>query len=304
MELQQLRCFVAVAETLHFGRAAQKLDMLPASLGRQVKLLEENVGVRLLARTTRNVSLTATGALFLTEARDIVERTDRLTTKFRRHTSQSSTILRLGVIDSAAAGLIPQLLPLFHEQFPELKVQLLEQKTIRLLPRLLSGRLDLAIVRPPDSPDSRLEFTPLFFETPMVAVPVTHPLAEREEISVHDMADQPLIVPDPRSRPHSHDLSIHLFIENGLSARVVQVAEEKQTIVHLVSSGIGLAIVPRWTSRLGIEGVRFLPLAFDEGARRKELALSACWLRDARDPARENFVKVLIDHLPSFAESA
>ncbi|MFK7889424.1 MAG: LysR family transcriptional regulator [Granulosicoccus sp.] len=304
MELQQLRCFVAVAETLHFGRAAQKLDMLPASLGRQVKLLEESVGARLLTRTTRSVSLTATGSLFLAEARDIVEQADALTTKFRRHSSQKSTTLRLGVIDSAAMGLVPQLLPLFHEQFPDVEVQLLEQKTIRLLPRLLSGRLDLAIVRPPDSPDPRLQFNPLFFETPVVAVPVTHSLAGHDEISVHDMADQPLIVPDPRSRPHSHDLSIHLFIENGLSARVVQVAEEKQTIVHLVSSGIGLAIVPRWTSRMGIDGVRFLPLAFDEGAKRKELALSACWLRDARDSARESFVKVLIDQLPALAESA
>lgn len=304
MELQQLRCFVAVAETLHFGRAAHKLDMLPASLGRQVKLLEESVGVQLLARTTRSVSLTATGALFLIEARELVDQADSLATKFRRHSNQSSTTLRLGVIDSAAVGLVPQLLPLFHEQYPDIKVQLLEQKTIRLLPRLLSGRLDVAIVRPPDSPDSRLEFTPLFFETPMVAIPVAHPLAELEQISVNDMADQPLIVPDPRSRPHSHDLSMHLFIEKGLSARVVQVAEEKQTIVHLVSSGIGLAIVPRWTSRLGIQGVKFLPLAFDEGAARKELALSACWLRGARDPVRENLLKVLIDHLPAFAESA
>lgn len=304
MELQQLRCFVAVAETLHFGRAAQKLDMLPASLGRQVKLLEESVGVRLLARTTRSVSLTATGALFLIEARELVDQADTLATKFRRHSNQSSTTLRLGVIDSAAVGLVPQLLPLFHEQYPEIKVQLLEQKTIRLLPRLLSGRLDVAIVRPPDSPDSRLEFIPLFFETPMVAIPVAHPLAERQEICVDDMADQPLIVPDPRSRPHSHDLSMHLFIEKGLSARVVQVAEEKQTIVHLVSSGIGLAIVPRWTSRLGIQGVRFVPLTFDEGAGRKELALSACWLRDAKDPVRESLLKVLIDHLPAFSESA
>lgn len=304
MELQQLRCFLAVAETLHFGRAAQKLDMLPASLGRQVKLLEESVGVRLLARTTRSVCLTDTGAQFLREARDIVERADNLATRFRRHASPDSTVLRLGVIDSAAAGLVPQLLPLFHDRHPQVSVQLLEQKTIRLLPRLLSGRLDLAIVRPPDAADSRLEFHPLFFETPVVAVPADHALATRNELSVQDMADQPLIVPDPRSRPHSHDLSIHLFIENGLSARVVQVAEEKQTIVHLVSSGIGLAIVPRWTTRLGIQGVRFLPLAFDEGARRKELALAACWLRDARDASRENFMEVLIDHLPCFAESA
>ncbi|MBX2886858.1 MAG: LysR family transcriptional regulator [Granulosicoccus sp.] len=304
MELRQLRCFVAVADTLHFGRAAQKLDILPASLGRQIKLLEESIGVRLLTRTTRNVSLTETGTQFLAEARDMVRRADRLTTKFRRRSNERSALLRVGLIDSAAAGLLPQLLPLFQQQFPKVNVQLLEQKTIHLIPKLLSGRLDLAIVRPAIVPDTRLEYSPLFHETPFVAVPENHPLASRKSLAVTDMEEQPLIVPDPRSRPHSHDLSIQLFIENGLSARVVQVAEEKQTIVNLVSSGIGLAIVPRWTSRLNVSGVRFLPLIHDTNADRKELALAACWLRNARDPIRENFMSVLNDHLPLFAESA
>ena len=94
-------------------------------------------------------------------------------------------------------------------------VQLVEDKTIRLLPRLLSGRLDLAFVRPPESPDRRLEFLFLFHETAVVAVPANHPLAGCEHVSITDLADQPLIVPERRSRPHSHDLTIKLFSKPG-----------------------------------------------------------------------------------------
>ncbi len=304
MELQQLRCFVAVAETLHFGRAAQNLNVLPASLGRQIKMLEESMGARLLARTTRNVSLTEVGRLFLPDAREMVERADKLIVKFRGHTDEASTNLRVGVIDSAAAGLIPQLLPKFQAIHPRISVQLVEQKSIRLLPKILSGRLDIAIIRPPIEADSRLKFEPLFYETPVVAVPLGHRLAERDHVNIQDMEDEPLIVPDLRSRPHSHDLSIHLFTEIGLSARIVQVAEEKQTIVNLVSSGIGLAIVPRWTKRLNVGGVRFLPLNLEPDSVRKELALSVCWLNGARDPAREYFLTVLNENLSEISKTA
>lgn len=304
MEIQQLRCFVAVADTLHFGRAAQNLNMLPASFGRHIKLLEESTGVQLLARTTRTVTLTESGSLFLKEARDVIERVDSLTIKFRDLDNERVAPLRVGAIDSAAAGLIPQLLPLFQQSSPGISVELLEQKTIRLIPKILSGRLDIAIVRPSVVSDSRLTFTPLFIETPVVALPENHELADEQELTVFDIQDLPLIVPDPRSRPQSHALSMKIFIENGLTARVVQIAEEKHTIVNLVNSGIGLAIVPRWTARLNVAGVRFIPLKMDSPNDRKELSLSACWLRDARDPVRDCFMNVLNDHIDVFAESA
>ncbi|MBD8874719.1 LysR family transcriptional regulator [Roseibium polysiphoniae] len=304
MELRQLRCFITVADSLHFGRAAQKLDMLPASLGRQIKLLEESLGCKLLVRTTRNVALTQDGERLVVAARDILERVDQVETVFRETLRERRSIVRVGAIDSAAAGLIPQLLPHFRDAYPDVDLQLLEQKTIRLLPRLLSGRLDVALVRPPELKDPRLMFRPLFHETAVVALPASHPLAAQSVISVDDMADEPLIVPDRRSRPHSHDLTMKLFIEAGLTARVAQIAEEKQTIVNLVSAGLGLAIVPRWASRLAVGGVTFVPLTVPAGSARNKLALSAVWLRDTRDPARDGFLDVLDQQLENLAETA
>lgn len=303
MELRQLRCLIAVADTLHFGRAAQNLNMLPASLGRQIKILEENLGTRLLVRTTRSVALTESGREFLESARDIIEQADRLETTFRENRRDQTSILRIGAIDSAAAGLMPQLLPHFRETHPDIDVELLEQKTFRLLPRLMSGRLDIAIVRPPEVRDARLFYQHLFYETAVVAVPGHHPLASRTSVTVQDMADEPLIVPERNSRPHSHDLTMKLFLEAGLTARVAQIAEEKQTIVSFVGAGVGVAIVPRWASRLAVGGVTFVPLKLPDGTARKRLALSAVWVRNSRHPARDAFLDVLTSQIDALAKT-
>ena len=304
MELKQLRCLVAVAETMHFGKAAQSLDMLPASFGRQIKLLEDSLGGPLLVRTTRHVELTEAGRYFVGQARDLIERADQMEQAFRDGPHGRARVLRIGAIDSAAAGLMPQLLPKFREAHPETDVELLEQKTIRLLPRLLSGRLDLAIVRLPDQPDPRLESMPLFSETAVVAVPAGHALSQRSSLTVEDIADMPLIVPDRGSRPHSHDLTIKLFVQAGHTARIAQIAEEKQTIVSLVGTGVGLAIVPKWASRLAVGGVSFIPLAQPSPTVRESLSLSAVWLGGTRHKARDAFLQILQENLDDLAGTA
>ena len=280
MELRQLRCFVAAAEELHFGRAAQRMDMLPSALGRQIQTLEHDLGTRLLTRTTRNVALTEDGAVLLAEARALLARADALAARLRARGRSNPALLRIGAIDSAAAGLLPALLYDLREHRPGIGVQIHEDKTIRLLPRILSGRLDLAFVRPPARPDPRIELRHLLHETAVVAVPRSHPLAGRARVSVGDLAGLPMIVPERHSRPHSHDLTMTLFAEAGLQARVVQLAEEKQTIVALVAAEIGLAIVPRWTARMAVPGVLF-KLLDAPGAGR--LPLAAAWAHGTRD---------------------
>ena len=301
MDLHQLRCFVTAAEELHFGRAAQRLEMLPSALGRHMRLLEEDLGTRLMTRTTRSVTLTDDGAILVKEGRALLEQADALSAKFRTSGRKQAATVRVGAIDSAAAGLLPMLLRDFRERRPDVTVQLVEDKTIRLLPRLLSGRLDLAFVRPPESPDKRLEFMFLFHETAFVAVSDHHPLASRKCVTVADLVDQPLIVPERRSRPHSHDLTITLFAEAGLQARIAQIADEKQTIVNLVAAKLGVAIVPKWTSRMAARGVRYIRLAASD---MKKLPVAAAWTRGARDPIRDEMLALLQSNLPGYALKA
>lgn len=304
MDLHQLRCFIAVAEELHFGRAAQRIGMLPSALGRHIRMLEEDLGTRLLTRTTRSVALTGDGASLLDEARALLLQADALASRFRSRGRMQAATLRVGAIDSAAAGLLPMLLHDFRELHPAVTVQLVEDKTIRLLPRLLSGRLDLAFVRPPESPDRSLDVLFLFHETVVVAVPAGHPLAGRDRLRIQDLANEPVIVPERRSRPHSHDLTIKLFAEAGLQARIAQIAEEKQTIVNLVGAGLGVAIVPRWAARMVSASVRFIPLAADAAGGLDRLPLAAAWARDSRDEVRDAMLAMLRDRLATYAGQA
>jgi len=301
MDLHQLRCFVAAAEELHFGRAAQRLDMLPSALGRFIRLLEEDLGTRLMTRTTRSVTLTDDGAILLKQASALLAQADALAATFRTHGRKQASTVRVGAIDSAAAGLLPMLLHDFRARRPDVTVQLVEDKTLRLVPQLLSGRLDLAFVRPPESTNKRLEFLFLFHETAVVAVSDRHPLASKKRLAIADLADQPLIVPERRSRPHSHDLTMKLFAEAGLEARIVQIANEKQTIVNLVSAELGVAIVPKWTSRMAARGVRYVRLAASD---MNKLPLAAAWARGTRDPIRDDMLDMLKTSLARYALEA
>lgn len=304
MDILQLRCFLAAADEMHFGRAAKSLDMLPASLGRHIKLLEERFETRLFLRTTRSVSLTEAGQAILEDARALVDQADRFEERLRGMRRSESPLLKVGAIDSAANGLMPQLLQLMRVYHPEIEIQLIEQKTIHLLPKILSGSIDIAFCRPPDIRDPKIHFQTLFYESAVVALPDDHPLSGRPALSIQDLANAPLIVPDRRSRPHSHDLTIKLFTDAGLGARIAQVAEEKHTIVNLVATGAGLAIVPRWVSRIAVPGVAFVPLSVPDGSTRSKLILAAAWARGARDPRRDALLAVLERNLVEIESSA
>ena len=304
MNLHQLRCFVLAAEELHFGRAAQKAEILPSAFGRFIRLLEEDLGTTLFERTTRNVLLTEDGTELLADARQLLAQSDAIRARFRDNVRVQARRLRIGAIDSAAMGLVPMLLNDFRADHPGVEVELVEDKTIRLLPRVLSSRLDVAFVRPPMDRPKNLNFRHLLFETPVIAIPSRHPLARRRKLSIAAIADEPVIVPDRRSRPHSYDMTIKLFEESGHTARVAQVANEKQTIVHLVSTGLGLAIVPRWISGMALAGVTYVPLSLSQQKMTGRLPLAAAWMRGSKDDLRDSLLDTLARNVHIYVSKA
>jgi DNA-binding transcriptional LysR family regulator len=304
MELRQLRCAVTVADAMHFGKAARSLDMMPAALGRHVRLLEDELGIRIFERTTRSVSLTAEGRAFLADASAILERADGLVERCREQGRSLKRIIRLGAIDSASVGLVPTLIHDLHRIDPGVTVELTEEKTIRLLPKLLSGRLDLAIIRPPARIDDRLRMRFLMHETAVVALPANHPLASRDVVDVHELADVAMIIPERGSRPHSHDLTMKLFESVGLTPRIAQIAEEKQTILNMVATHIGAAIVPLWSARLAIPGVTFLRFADVDAQAARRLPLSIAWQAHVRDENRDRLLALLAATLERYGRAA
>ncbi|PHK93277.1 LysR family transcriptional regulator [Pseudoroseomonas rhizosphaerae] len=293
MELKQLRAFLAVAEELHFGRAAARLNMLPTALGRQVRLLEEALGTPLLRRTTRQVATTPAGDALAAEARAILEHAAAAARLVRGMAAHPAGRLRIGAIDSAAAGLLPGLLARFQAAHPGIATRLTEAKGSAILPQLRAGRLDLGFVRPPLTPEPDLAFRWLLQEHPVAALPSRHPLARRRRLRLAELAPQPLILPPRRTRPHSHDGVMRLFAAVGLSPRVAQEAEEKQTIVSLVAAGIGIALLPEWAARMRVPGVVFRPVALPRAAAPPEWGLGVAWNPEAACPERALFLSLL-----------
>jgi len=290
-----------VAEELHFGHAAQKLDMLPSALGRYIKLLEDDLGLRLLTRSTRNVALTQHGTMFLQEAREIIRHADDLQHRFQKMARRNAELLRIGAIDSAAVNLVPHILPLFRERFPDIILHVMEDKTSRLLPKLKTGRLDLLFMRPNGQVDASLEQQILFYESAVLVVSDRHPLASRQVIHIQDLADVQLIVPERRVRPHSYDLTMSLFEHSGIKPQLIQIADEKQTIINMVASQVGVAVMPRWVGRMAALKVKCIDLAPELNSIRKQLPIAAVWIKETRDDALDNMMKIVMQELNAIA---
>ena len=294
MDINQLRCFVAVGKELHFGRAAQRMEMMPASLSRFIRLLEEDLGVRLLNRSTRNVSLTAEGAIFFDEANKIIDQFDALALRFKVGVKDERRTLRIGAIDSAARGLVPALLNLFVPVHPNTDIHIIEDKTINLLPKLKSGWLDMIFFRAPQIIDAAISVRFITRESCVLAVPANHPLAGRERVTLEDFKHEAMIIPERRTRPHSHDLTMSMFKQAGLSPLIAQFAEEKQTILSLVAAGLGLAVVPSSYRNMNSENVVYINLELNENI--KGLPLSIAWQKGNEDDYLKDMLKLLNDN--------
>ncbi|WP_428944257.1 LysR family transcriptional regulator [Pantoea sp. FN060301] len=294
MDINQLRCFIAVGDELHFGRAARTMEMMPASLSRFIRLLEDDLGVRLLSRSTRNVSLTPEGAEFLGEAKKVVLAFDTLSLRFRKSLSAQKKILRIGAIDSAARGLIPKLLNAFIRQYPQADIHLTEDKTSSLIPKLKSGWLDLIFVRPPENIDLVLTSRFITHETCVLAVPSGHRLVNQEAVTLDDFCDEAMILPERKARPHSHDLTMNIFKSQGLKPHIAHYAEEKQTILSFVSAGLGLAVVPASYRNMNADGVKYLPLLLHDTI--EGLPLSAMWYQGNNDLYVTALLAILSDN--------
>lgn len=290
---------------MHFGRAAARLEMLPAALGRAIRQLEDGLGVVLFERTTRSVTVTPEGARILREARQLVDDTDAAEARWRRLGRKAGKVVRLGAMDSAASGLVPQLLADLARAAPDVRVQLVEDRSIRLLPKLLAGSLDLALVRPGLRPfHRRLRAEFLLYETPILLLPATHVLSDKGTVRIADLAETPMVVPDRRSRPHSHDLVLGLFAAAGVVPKIIQNADEKQTMLNMAAAGIGGAIAPRWWSSIAPAGVAIREIALSELPGVHRLPLHLVWPRDIRDETRDRVIDVLKDGLERYSIQA
>jgi DNA-binding transcriptional LysR family regulator len=271
IELRHLRYFIAVAEELHFGRAAARLRISQPPLSQQIQILEQQIGARLLARTNRSVSLTAAGQQFLADARQILHQVDTAAARAERLHNGETGELRMGFTSSAPfiKG-VADSLSTFRKRYPDVHIQMREINTRQQIAPLNDGELELGLMRNTTLPDT-LNWQLVLREPLLAMVHRDHPLAGSADISLRQLAQEPFVFFDPHVGTGLYDDIIGLLRRYDISPYITQEVGEAMTIIGLVSAGLGVSILPASFQRIRLNDVVWLPL-------REPEARSEMWL--------------------------
>ncbi|ETT03282.1 LysR family transcriptional regulator [Providencia sp. PROV188] len=263
IELRHLRYFIAVAEELHFGRAAERLHMSQPPLSQQIQALEEMVNAKLLERNNRNVALTPAGAMFLKEAYQILGQVDAAATKAARMEKGELGELSIGFTSTTPfMHKVTMSLRQYREAYPDVSIHMHQMNTKQQIPPLVTGRIDIGIMRNTILPE-QLDYQLLFREPFMVAVYEGHPLLAFEEsgVDIKQLAAYPLVFFEREVGTALYDEINQLLASEGVVPTISQEAGEAMTILGLVSAGMGISIITESFTRMKIDGVRYLKLA-------------------------------------------
>ena len=280
-ELSQLRCFVAAAEELHFGRAATRLNMTQPPLSRQIQLLERILGVTLLERTSRVVRLTPAGRVFLLEARRIIRLAESATLATRRVAHGDAGRIAIGFTAASGYSFIPQVVALAGAQLPNIDLELREMVTGDQVEALLTGLIDIGFVRPPLE---RQEFDTrrVVSDRLVAALPAGDPRLAEGALRLEHFDAVPLIMYSREGAGYFHAMLAGLFQEAGVAPIFLQHVTQIHSMLGLVQGGLGAAIVPEAATVLQFSGVEFRPLVT---IPEQPVELHMVWRRDNTNPA-------------------
>lgn len=290
-ELSQLRCFVAAAEELHFGRAAQRLNMTQSPLSRQIQLLERILDVTLLERTSRNVSLTPAGRVFLIEARRIVRLAESAQLSARRVAKGDAGKVAIGFTAVSGYSLIPQIVANARATLPNIELELREMVTGEQVDALLTGLIDIGFVRPPVT-RSEFDSALMLTEPLVVALPPGNDLQSLAVLSPSDLDGRPMVMYSRQGAGYFHDMLVRLFDEAASAPLFVQHVTQIHSMLGLVRAGLAAAIVPQSAMGLHPDDVQFRQLSTSP---ERPVELFAIWKRDNGNPALEPMRKLCIE---------
>ncbi|HVH86960.1 MAG TPA: LysR substrate-binding domain-containing protein [Terriglobales bacterium] len=259
IELRHLRYFVAVAEELHFGRAAKRLHLAQPPLSQQIRKLEDIVGCRLFTRTSRAVKLTSAGEAFLDRARRTLRKVEEDVEEARSVGRGEVGFLKVGFIGSSMLTRLPSMLGSYRRQFPKVNLQLQEFHTSGVIQALLENTLDVGFLRD-SGPTDGLEVEPLFSEPFIAVVPSKHLLARRKMLTGAELRDEPFVLFTPLASQRAYDKTVSICEAHGYRPKVMQEAPQWLTILRLVGAGLGVTIAPACVRRIAIPDVACLRL--------------------------------------------
>ncbi|KAM3114665.1 LysR family transcriptional regulator [Phormidesmis sp. 146-33] len=289
MELRHLRYFVAVAEELHFNRAAERLHMAQPPLSQQIKQLEVELGVELFyRRTKRQVQLTEAGQVLLQATYRIFAQVEQAISDTQRAGRGETGTLVVGFTSTVVYDILPAILSQYREQFPNVHLVLQELTTTQQEEALQNHQIEVGFCHPPLKDDS-LELETILQEPLVVALPETHPLVSETTISIHTLADESFVLFPRYLGPGLYDQIVSFCQQANFSPKVAQEAVQMQTIVGLVSAKMGIALVPASLQNLQRAGVIYKRLQ----DKIPQVEVGVVWLSDNVSPVLQGFLGVI-----------
>jgi DNA-binding transcriptional LysR family regulator len=262
VELRHLRYFVAVAEELHFGRAAERLHLSQPPLSQQIRRLEELLGYPLFVRTSRSVKLTAAGTVYLERARRILRLVQRDLEETRQIGSGEAGSLHIGFVGSAMLTALPEVFRNYRERYGQVRLHLHESFTARVVEGLANGTLDAGILRDSDAEETAdtLQTVTLLSERYLAVLPAAHPCANQRWISPANLRNDPFVYYPRSAGARAFEKPLAFFEEHGFRPQIVQEASHWLTILRLVGAGLGVSVAPACVERIASPDVVCLPL--------------------------------------------
>ncbi|MEJ5988554.1 LysR family transcriptional regulator [Ramlibacter sp. PS3R-8] len=295
VELRLWRQFLAVAEELHFGRAARRLHMTQPPLTQAIAQLERLIGVRVFDRTKRSVQLTAAGEVLVPQARELLARAAALPPQARAAAGGALGRLRIAFVSTVGFSLLPQWVRAFRGQYPQVQLELVEATGDVQLQALERGDVDAGcMLHSPHFAPAGLSHLRVAREPLVLALPESHALASATRLSLAAALAEPLVLFPRRVVPSLHDAILGMYHAGGHEPRIAQEAIQMQTIVNLVAAGLGLAWVPDSVRQFQRDGVTYRQLGGRQAAGVPGCETSLVWSRAS--PALERFIACVRAH--------
>ncbi len=290
IETRQLRYFVAVAEELHFGRAAIRLNMTQPPLSQAIQSLEDVLGATLFHRTTRQISLTAAGHALLPEAKRLLQQIESLPALSQRAAAGDIGELKLAFVSIADYSVLPPSLQSFRQRHPQVKIELHEATSDVQLQALEKASIDVGLLIPPipDHLCSIIDYRRLRVE-PLILAIAEHRRKRKAATQLQTYKDLPIVLFPRKIAPAFHDRILSCFQQRGLTPEISQEAIQMQTIIALVSADMGIALVPQSVSNLKRPGVYYQNLSDIQA----EVEIGAAWRKDNESPVLKAFLNLL-----------
>jgi DNA-binding transcriptional LysR family regulator len=287
IEIRHLRYFVAVAEELHFGRAARRLGITQPPLSLQIQQLEANLGHMLFERTNRSVELTLAGRALLDEARTVIADFDRVPDTVRRAARGETGSLSVAFVGLAMFVTLPRIIRRFRQELPSVRLDLRELSTGAQQAALRAGELDVGFLREP-ARDPELVTETMIKEGLLLAISKRHPLASRKRLRLADVANEDFVLFPRDLTPGLHERVLAVCAEAGVHPRIVQTSHEIYTTISLVAAGLGVTIVPASVREMPWRTIRYVKIPSPNAVTR----IDAAWRADNRSPVLAAFLEI------------